>query len=489
MNLALDDTQSLSAEEKAAARAASERLLVVFKDSVSDPGVEANRLSAGRSAKVDFIYSRALKGFAVTLPLGAVDAFIEAMERAPHVNYVEPVREVRATAVTQSGASWGLDRTDQRDLPLTGTYTYEASGVGVTAYVVDTGILPTHVEVSGRVGAGATAISDGQGSLDCNGHGTHVAGTLAGTTWGIAKSAALVPVRVLDCSGLGTTSGVIAGLDWITANARKPAVINLSLSGGASSALDAAVAKAVAAGITVVTAAGNDSVDACNASPAREPSALTVGASGSSDARAPYSNYGACLDLYAPGSAITSAWIDSTVSTRTISGTSMASPHVAGVAALMLQTSPAATPASIQQAIRNAASIGKVSDAGAGSPNLLLFAALPDGNQPAPQPTPVTEVSVGALTGSSVAVRNSWQARVQITLKTAVGGAVVTGSFSTGGSGLSCTTDAFGKCIITSGSLSGKTAQTVFTANSIKGTNLSYNAAANAVSTVTVLRP
>jgi subtilisin family serine protease len=223
------------------------------------------------------------------------------------------------------------------------------------------------------VTSGYTAINDGRGTSDCNGHGTHVAGTVGGTTWGVAKNTRLVAVRVLDCRGSGTTSGVIAGVDWVTANHVKPAVANMSLGGGTSSTLDAAVNNAVAAGVTMVVAAGNSNVDACTASPARAASAITVGATTNTDARASYSNFGSCLDIFAPGSSITSAWYTSNTSTSTISGTSMAAPHVAGAAALYLQGNPTASPSAVTSAIIGDATTGKVTSAGSGSPNRLLY--------------------------------------------------------------------------------------------------------------------
>nr|5WSL_A Chain A, keratinase [Meiothermus taiwanensis WR-220]5WSL_B Chain B, keratinase [Meiothermus taiwanensis WR-220]5WSL_C Chain C, keratinase [Meiothermus taiwanensis WR-220] len=274
---------------------------------------------------------------------------------------------------TQTGATWGLDRIDQRTLPLSGTFTYSNTGSGVNAYIIDTGIRVSHSEFGGRATAVFDAIGDGQNGNDCNGHGTHVAGTVGGTVYGVAKSVRLYAVRVLNCSGSGSNSGVIAGVDWVRQNARRPAVANMSLGGGASSALDTAVNNAINAGITFALAAGNSNRDACQFSPARVTAGITVGATTSTDARASYSNYGSCLDLFAPGSSITSAWISSDTSTNTISGTSMATPHVAGVAALYLQSNPSASPATVRNAIVGNATSGVVSNAGRRSPNLLLY--------------------------------------------------------------------------------------------------------------------
>ena len=242
-------------------------------------------------------------------------------------------------------ATWGLDRIDQRSLPLNNTYTYNATGAGVKAYIIDTGIRTTHTQFGGRAIDGFDAIDSALPAADCNGHGTHVAGTVGGTTYGVAKGVTLVAVRVLDCNGSGSTSGVIAGINWVTGNhaAGAPAVANMSLGGGASSALDKAVRNSIADGVTYALAAGNDNTNACNQSPARTAEALTVGSTTSSDARSSFSNFGTCVDLFAPGSSITSAWNTNDTATNTISGTSMATPHVAGAAALYLQGTPART--------------------------------------------------------------------------------------------------------------------------------------------------
>ncbi|NBO79879.1 MAG: serine protease, partial [Actinobacteria bacterium] len=245
--------------------------------------------------------------------------------------------------------SWGLDRIDQRALPLNNRYTRTQSGAGVTVYVIDTGVRATHSELSGRVAAGFTTISDGQGTNDCQGHGTHVAGTVAGTNYGVAPAALVVPVRVMNCSGSGSTSDIIAGIDWIITHhqAGVPAVANMSLGGPRSAALDLAVSRGVADGVTFVVAAGNSSLSACTVSPAGEPSAITVGSTTSTDERSSFSNFGSCLDVFAPGSNIVSAGHSSDVATRTLSGTSMAAPHVAGIAALALSQNSAMSPAEV----------------------------------------------------------------------------------------------------------------------------------------------
>jgi len=343
----------------------------------------AQREARDRGARILHQYDAALNGFAARLN----DRAVEALRNNPNVAYLEADQRVGLTA-TQSNPTWGLDRIDQRSLPLSSSYTYNTTGSGVTAYIVDTGVLGSHGEFSGRMGSGYSAINDGRGTTDCNGHGTHVAGTVGGTTYGVAKQVTIRPVRVLDCQGSGTNSGVIAGVDWVTSNhsAGAPAVANMSLGGGISSALDTAVNNSISDGVTYAVAAGNENTNACNGSPSRVGAALTVGSTTSSDARSSFSNYGSCLDLFAPGSSITSAWHTSSSATNTISGTSMATPHVAGVAALYLQDSPSASPSTVSAAIVNGATTNVVSGAGSGSPNRLLHSLLDGGSTPPPPP-------------------------------------------------------------------------------------------------------
>ncbi|MFD5480271.1 S8 family peptidase [Streptomyces hawaiiensis] len=317
---------------------------------------------------VDKTFGQALNGYSATL--SAAEA--RRLAADPAVASVEQNQRVRLAA-TQTNAPWGLDRIDQTSLPLSGTYTYpDSAGSGVTVYVIDTGVRITHQQISGRASHGYDAVDGDTDASDGNGHGTHVATTIAGTTYGVAKKAKIVGVRVLNNSGSGTTAGVIAGIDWVTKNHSGPSVANMSLGGGASATLDTAVRNSIASGVTYAVAAGNSSTTASSSSPARVAEAITVGATTSTDAKASYSNYGSALDIFAPGSSITAGWHTGDTATNTISGTSMATPHVAGAAAVYLAGHTSSTPAQVATALVNGAVTGKVTSAGSGSPNRLL---------------------------------------------------------------------------------------------------------------------
>jgi subtilisin family serine protease len=352
--LAASAAALLALPGQAAESQASQRYIVVLKHSVGQASaVAANHRSRFR-ANVHDVYEHALKGYVATLTPGQAAA-IQSDARVEFVEADQPV----TTFVTQTGATWGLDRIDQRTRPLSGTFTYTRTGAGVKAYVIDTGIRFSHSQFGGRAISGYDAV-DGGTADDCNGHGTHVAGTIGGSTYGVAKGVTLVGVRVLGCNGSGSTSGVIAGVNWVTGNhlAGQPAVANMSLGGGASSALDTAVQNSINDGVSYAVAAGNGNIfgqqqNACNYSPARVGAAMTISATDSSDRKASWANYGSCVDWFAPGVSITSAWYNSTTATRTISGTSMATPHTAGVAALHLQGTPSATPAAVRTALFN----------------------------------------------------------------------------------------------------------------------------------------
>jgi subtilisin family serine protease len=339
-----------------AGAAAPVRVIVPLAPS-ADAEAVADDLVTSKGGVVTHVYEHAVNGFAATLS----DALLTVLRGDARVRSIELDRTMRASDTQSPTPSWGLDRVDQRDLPLSNSYTYATTGTNVDVYVIDTGILTTHPDFAGRAVHGTDAVDGDANATDCNGHGTHVAGTVGGTQYGVAKQVRLIAVRVLDCGGSGATSGVIAGLDWVVANhpAGKPAVANMSLGGSASSTLDAAVNRVIGDGVTMAVAAGNEDTDACTKSPARVPDALTVAASDRKDAKASFSNRGTCVDLFAPGVDITSAWLGN--GTDTISGTSMAAPHVAGAAALYLEANPGATPSQVNTAINGAATPNKIS--------------------------------------------------------------------------------------------------------------------------------
>jgi subtilisin family serine protease len=340
-----------SAAQTQGARAS---FIVLLKPSVARAAPVAAEHAERFNGEVHYVYENALKGYAGTFSEGqlgalAADSRVASIERDGVMN---------AFTTQTNPPSWGLDRIDQRTLPLDHSYSYTSTGAGVDAYIIDTGIRTSHVEFGGRASVGTDTVGDGQNGNDCNGHGTHVAGTVGGATYGVAKAVTLVAVRVLNCSGSGTWSGVIAGIDWVTGahQAGEPAVANMSLGGGASSSVDAAVRGSIADGVSYAIAAGNGNAggraqDACKTSPARVTEAMTISATDSSDRKASWANYGNCVDWFAPGVGITSAWGSSNTATNTISGTSMATPHTTGVAAVYLQTHTSATPQQVRDAL------------------------------------------------------------------------------------------------------------------------------------------
>jgi len=354
------------------------RYIIKLKD-----GVEAKSFVSSKSLRrndgvlsalkdnVQFVYSNALNGFSASLD----DTQLRVLDAMVEIDYIESDGIATASGQVQASAAWGLARTSSRSSLSGSSYSYyykSSSGTGATVYVIDTGVNINHVDFAGRASFGYSSIS-GESTDDLNGHGTHVAGTIAGNAYGIAKRANIVAVKVLDRSGSGSWSGVIAGIDWVTANAPARSVINMSLGGGATAAVDDATARAVARGITSVVAAGNSNANACNYSPARTATAITVAASDVNDRSASFTNYGSCVDTYAPGVSVLSAWIGSTTATNTISGTSMASPHVAGLAAYLIREYDLTTPTAVEAKINEYITNNAVSSVPSGTPNKMIF--------------------------------------------------------------------------------------------------------------------
>ncbi|MFD9327614.1 S8 family serine peptidase [Streptomyces sp. NPDC060065] len=434
-----------------AANAVADSYIVTLKADAAKAGsTEGKALAKEYGATIERTYKKALNGYAVE----ATAAEAKAFAADPAVASVVQNRTFHITATQPSPPSWGLDRIDQKTLPLNSSYTYpDSAGTGVTAYIIDTGVRITHSDFGGRASYGYDAVDNDNTAQDGNGHGTHVAGTVAGTSYGVAKKAKIVGVRVLDNAGSGTTAGVVAGIDWVTQNAVKPAVANMSLGGGADSALDTAVRNSIASGVTYAIAAGNSNANASSYSPARVTEAITVGATTSTDARASYSNYGSVLDIFAPGSSITSSWNTSDTATNSISGTSMATPHVAGAAAVYLGDNPTATPAQVATGLINNSSTGVVTSPGTGSPNRLLNVVGGTTTPPGPRfentadyaiadnTTVESPITVSGVTGNAPAalsvpvnIVHTYIGDLQVQLIAPDGTAYTLKAYSTGGS-------------------------------------------------------
>lgn len=457
--------------------------------------VTARLMGTSSGPRASRVFAHALQGFAATVPAAEVADFLQRLQNDPAVVRIEHDRVATADAapsvVTRAVdvQTWGLDRIDQLKLPLNSTYRNSFDGRGVHVYIVDTGIN-AHDDFGNRLSrSGFGTIRDGRGTGDCHGHGTHVAGTAGGIQSGVAPGVTLVPVRVLNCAGSGSLSDIIQGLDWIMAQGIRPAVVNLSLGSGAATVVDEAVARLANAGFTMVVSAGNSSADACSQSPARAPSALTVAASTPGDARSVFSNFGRCVDLFAPGSAIRSASNLDPKAWTFKSGTSMSSPHVAGAAALLLQERPKLTPAQVASQMLYQASVAVITDA-KGSPNKLLFTGA--GKQ-LYFPTP-WDVHVAQLSPLGKAVtRSSWSAGVTVTVHSEEGlpqkDVKVTGQFSNRTNLAACTTTATGTCLLRSVNLPLSTGEVTFAVTQLAGTAMTYKPGQNLRSSTPIVRP
>ncbi|MFF3841953.1 S8 family peptidase [Streptomyces sp. NPDC001930] len=424
--------------------------IVTLDESAQAETAKGRAVAARFGAKIKRTYTSAINGYSVELS----EAQARKLAADPAVTSVVQNRVFTVDGTQPSPPSWGLDRIDQKALPLNQSYTYpDTAGQGVTAYIIDTGVRITHSDFGGRASYGYDAIDNDNTAQDGHGHGTHVAGTVAGTSYGVAKKAKIVGVRVLDNSGSGTTEQVVAGIDWVTQNAVKPAVANMSLGGGVDTVLDAAVRNSIASGVTYAVAAGNDSSNASNYSPARVSEAITVGSTTNTDARSSFSNYGTVLDIFAPGSSITSSWNSSDSATNTISGTSMATPHVAGAAAVYLAGNPTATPAQVSTALTTAATPNVVTNPGSGSPNRLLYVGGGTTTPPGPKfentadfaiadnSTVESPVTVSGVTGNAPAalqvpvnIVHTYIGDLQVQLIAPDGSAYTLKAFGTGGS-------------------------------------------------------
>lgn len=471
-----------------------DQYIIIFKENTSNPKAEAASIVRANKGELLHSYQYAIKGFSARLTVSAVSA----ISKNPNVASIEQVQTVSLIA-TQSSATWGIDRIDQSNLPLNNEYVYNSNGSGVKAFIIDTGIKADHVEFNNNrvdVISGYSAFGDNNTS-DCQGHGTHVAGTVGGVVYGVAKEVSLVPVRVLDCNGSGTTSGVVAGIDHVVgyknSNSSVPVVANMSLGGGASSAIDAAVKGAADKNVVMVVAAGNSNANACNYSPARELSAITVGATTSSDARASYSNFGTCLDLFAPGSNITSAYYTSSSAYAIMSGTSMASPHVAGVAALILQSTPTANPNAIRNFLVDRGTLNKVSSVGTGSPNILLYSVASG--------TPTEQIiKIRTLSAVSVKSGRNWLAKVTASVNRVkadgsfaepIAGVTIAGAYLANGifDNGTCITGTNGSCILSSPTYGSNVASTKFTITNATHAGSEYSGCAVPCADLVINKP